>query len=364
MRNVCRGLLLLSLAAVVAFACNGIVPAQGGEAGEGVKITTVDGVELHGLFFQSSKKDAPTVIVLHAIGDSGTKKVYLDLARTLQPNYSVMTFDFRGHGKSKEIDPEKFWAIPTNAKLVKGFKKKTSVELSDFNKAYYPALVNDIAAVKAYLDRKNDTGACNTSSTILIGAETGATLGAIWLNSEWHLYRMIPNPNNPLLPPQLSPTPDGKDIIACIWLSASTKLGSWDVALSKALEIPVRVNACPTVFMYGDKDERGKTLANDLTKRLKVGDDKKYSYIAAYPVAGNTKLVGGNLLQKSLGTDKAIADYLEAVVEKKGNEWGKLDFATSQYVWKGTFGTTWAKQIPGQDSKNLNFSMYEQFLGR
>ena len=61
-----------------------------------------------------------------------------------------------------------------------------------------PVLINDIAAVKCFLDRKNDTGACNTSSTILLGAETGATLGAIWLNAEWRRYKVVQNPVNPL----------------------------------------------------------------------------------------------------------------------------------------------------------------------
>src|SRR5205085_256037 len=103
---------------------------------------------------------------------------------------------FRGQGKSKDVDPAKFWNVPFNAKNVKGNPKKTTIELSDFNKdTYYPAMVNDIAAVKAWLDRKNDGGACNTSSTILIGAGDGATLGAIWQRSQWDLYRGIPDPN-------------------------------------------------------------------------------------------------------------------------------------------------------------------------
>src|SRR3954449_12537286 len=48
---------------------------------------------------------------------------------------------------------------------------------------------NDTATTEIYSFSLHDalpiySGACNTASTILVGAETGATLGAIWLNSD------------------------------------------------------------------------------------------------------------------------------------------------------------------------------------
>src|SRR5205814_9450356 len=97
-----------------------------------------------------------------------------------------------GHGKSKNIQTEVFWKNAHNVKNVKGSPKKDTIELGDMSKTYYPTFCNDIAAVRAFLDRKNDLGVCNTSSLILVGAETGATLGAIWLNSEWQRYKLIP----------------------------------------------------------------------------------------------------------------------------------------------------------------------------
>jgi len=201
MRQVSRGLLLSAVLVAAFGVASGRATAQAaakGEAprgGEPVKFTTIDGVDLHGLFFQSAKKDAPTVMFIHALGDKAQRKEHLALAQELQASCSVLLFDLRGHGKSKDIDPEKFWKYGPNAKLVKGAPKKTTIEYVDFDKSYYPFIANDLAAAKAFLDRKNDTGACNTASTILIGAETGATLGAIWLNSEWYLYKLIPGVN-------------------------------------------------------------------------------------------------------------------------------------------------------------------------
>jgi hypothetical protein len=375
MINVSRGVLLAGvLAACAVLASADRVAAQGAAGappqGEPVKITTVDGVDLHGTFYKSAKTKAPVVIMLHALGDQAVNsKAYRNLAETLQPNYSVLLFDFRGHGKSKEIDPAIFWKHPlNNQRTIKGANlKKTTIEYNDFIKeAYTPVLVNDIAAVKAYLDRRNDAGDCNTSSTILIGAETGAMLGTIWLNSEWHLTRMIPNPNNPVLMPVASPNPEGKDVIACIWLSLTSKHGSFSISLLRTLDTPVRVRATPTVFMSADKDEVGSKVAKELEKKLKVKDDKKYDYITAYPIQGNTTLKGINLIQKSLKTDAAVLEYLDQVVEKKGNEWGKRDFKTSQYMWlMNGIPSRPAKQIgPNNDPNNLLFDGYERFYFR
>jgi pimeloyl-ACP methyl ester carboxylesterase len=366
MLNVCRGVLLAAALAGVALIFSGSrLEAQGGGGGGGKaeKITTVDGVDLHAMFFQSPKAKAPTVILLHEIGDSGLKKSYTALAEALQPEYSVMTFDFRGHGKSKDIDPAKFWAVQANQKLVKGASpKKSTIELADFHKEYYSILVNDIAAVKAYLDRNhNDAGDCNTSNTILIGAERGATLGAIWLNSQWSLQRMIPNPQNPMFPPIAAPDPEGKDVIACIWLTIAPKIGGTTaVNLGKTLDAAVKQNGCPTVFMYGDNDKSGRDLAHNLTKQLKVADSPKHKYVVAYEVKG-TKLPGIGLVQKALPTEKEIQDYLEQVVDKRGREWTKRDFRTSPYNWR--MGTNWVPAKGLGDPTNLMFDTYHRFMG-
>jgi alpha-beta hydrolase superfamily lysophospholipase len=361
MNNVFRGMFLAA-----ALAGLGLMVPCGRVAAEGKpeKITTVDGVELHGMFYQSPKAKAPTIILLHAIGDSGMKKSYVALAEALQPEYSVMTFDFRGHGKSKDIDPMKFWAVQLNKQLIKGASpKKTTIEYADFAQAkdYFPVLVNDIAAVKAFLDRNhNDPGDCNTSSTILIGAETGATLGAIWLNSQWSLQRMIPNPNNPMFPPVPAADPEGKDVIACIWLSISPSLGAHKVKLSDTLKTAVKVNATATVFMYGEKDDKNDKLSITLANELREPKNPRYDYVKSYEVK-KTKSPGISLVQKALGTEKDILDYLEVVVDKRGREWTKRDFRTSQYNWRAGGGLVPAK---GTDPNNLLFNSYESFIGR
>jgi hypothetical protein len=361
MMNVSRRLLI----AAMLVALGGLSPtarlyAQTKGKGESVKITTADGVDLHGLFFASPKKDAPTVILLHKLGESigGHSKECLSLAETLQPSYSVMTFDFRGHGKSKDIDPMIFRKVPQN-QGVKGSPTKTTIEFNDFSKSYYPALCNDIAAVKAYLDRKNDTGACNTSSTILIGAETGATLGAIWLNAQWSLYRMVPDA---LLGPQIARDSEGKDVIACVWLSISPKLGVVDISLSKTLAFPVKAKATATVFIYGEGDAEGKRIGTTLEKGLKDAKDPRYAFIVSYAPKGNTKLKGMKLLSPGLPTKGDIVDYLNDVVSKKSGEPIKRDFRTTDFVWKVN-GQLAPAKLRREDMNNFLFEPFAQFIG-
>ena len=339
---------------------------QGKDKGEKVRFTTVDGVELHGMFYASSKRNAPTIMMLHALEQDSRKKAWVSLAETLNnKGFSVLTFDFRGHGQSTELDPAEFWKWPANASLVKGAPKKASMEVKDMKSAYYPVLVNDIAAAKAFLDHRNDAGSCNTASTILIGAETGATLGALWLNSEWHRYRFTPPDLAMFMPAQIAKVPEGKDVIAAIWLSATTKLGTRPpVLISKLVEVPAKENATPMVFMYGDGDTTGKTVAKIVEKTIKgAKNDKKYPYTAAVEVAGGAKLTGVSLLQKSLGTENAIVEYIQNVVEAKGQEWGERDFRKSQYVWRipGTSQPLPAK-LPME--KTLVYDTYERFMPR
>lgn len=365
-RRVLVGLCLLAGLLVV----TALSSAQDSKDGKGekVKFDTVDGVSLHGLFFAGAKRNSPTVLMLHGLGEDPRKKDWISLAETLnREGYAVLAFDFRGHGPTgTSIEPAVFWKYPRNMASVKGGPKKESIEYKDMKSDYYPVLVNDIAAAKAFLDNRNDAGSCNTSSLILLGADTGATLGAIWLNAEWR--RFVFTPPNPMLgvfQATFSKTPEGKDTIACIWLSATSKLGSRTISLPKLLETPAKENATPMVFMYSEEDSTGKTVALACAKAIKgtKKDEKKYAFTAAVPIKGGGKLTGAGLLKKSLGTDEAIVQYIKDVAEAKGNEWGEREFRKTQYVWRipGI-----VQPIPARlpMERTLVFDTYERFLPR
>src|SRR5262245_47920614 len=109
-------------------------------AQENVKIVTADGVKLHGVFYPSDKKNAPTVIMLHTIGDGKSSKGqdWKNLAEALNAaKYSVLMFDFRGHGESTTIDDSKlFWGKQVNANNVKVKNRKDeTIDVKDYIKA-------------------------------------------------------------------------------------------------------------------------------------------------------------------------------------------------------------------------------------
>src|SRR5437660_140154 len=89
-----------------------------GDEGTEVKFDTLDGVTLKGTFFTAdpvapAKPKNATVLLLHNIdkdkGGSSHQDGWDDLAKALSAQgYSVLSFDFRGFGKSHEVS-EAFW---------------------------------------------------------------------------------------------------------------------------------------------------------------------------------------------------------------------------------------------------------------
>ncbi len=334
---------------------------------ESPKITTVDGVKLNATFYPSPKKNSPVVIMLHPVGPDKSSKGadWKRLAHTLQKSgYAVMMFDFRGHGDSTEVDPQIFWKFAPNKGMVKA-KDNDTIKVEDYiktsNGAYLPILINDIAAVKAYLDRKNDEGVCNTAKTIVIGADGGATLGAIWINSEWFRYRFTPNPMFPkvIKAGQPADRPEGENIIAAIFLTPQPKLGSQsNFSLPNVLKIACKDQGMAAYFVHGKEDAIAKKYAQTLEDKLTVKNSKKHKYISKFPL--ETKLSGVQLLQNALGLEKALVGGLAEIVEERGNEWGKIDARENFYIWRfGPVGPTWA-HIKGE--LNLNYETYSRFM--
>jgi hypothetical protein len=354
--------------------CENSLCAQGADS-QAVNIVTVDGVKIKGYFY-AGKATAPTVIMLHPVGEGKSIKSqdWKRLATTLNQKgagYSVMMFDFRGHGDSTSVDPDLFWTEPFNKKLVKS-KVKDEIDVKEYIKSpmYLPVLVNDIAAVKAYLDRLHDKGTCNTSNTIVIGADNGATLGAIWINSEWNRYRYKVTPSavvggKPKV--TVDKNAEGMDIIAAVFLTISP-----DLSATRKVNVPnILANACKVrgmgaTFFYGENDAKAKDFANMLESKLKPKDKegktaKKYDFIGTVKMP-KTNLSGMKLLQESLETDKTILEYLDGVVADRSNEYIERDSQNATYIWQLSPKTPPISAKKNKGDKNLNFNDYNQFI--
>src|SRR5262249_4062226 len=157
----------------------------------------------------------------------------------------------------------------------------------------------------------------------LIGAEDGATLGALWATSEAHRFRLLPTGNK-------NDTPESKDIIACIWLSIAPNVGPAGRGMSVAggrprpLRAPAHPRAAPVpmVFMYGKDDMIADSRALQLVKTIKPNYQPNVAPVDTDPlkatgirkIAG-AKLQGAKLLTKELDTRKWITEtYLPKLV--------------------------------------------------
>jgi pimeloyl-ACP methyl ester carboxylesterase len=351
-RDAVRWSLGLSLALSLAAA-----PLRAADKGEDVSFDTVDGVTLTGKYYKSSKgKEAPIVLLLHDFkydkGGNSHVDGWDDLAVGLQEKgCAVLSFDFRGHGNSTKVDPKVFLSplFPHN----KPGNFRTPVKMTDtsftykqFGRSYYPYMVNDILAARAYLDQHNDDGDFNCQKLIVIGAGEGAALGMMWLDSEWKRVSMVSDPLRPLIPPRYG-KPEGGDIACAIWLTISPSvaehslpMGSGDANWMKTVG---KTNKTPIAFIYGKKDAKAaeRSLAYLKVINPKYERDKKpvktdpdLQFTGEYAVP-DTSLIGSQLLDKSsLGTqDWIIKEYLEPLLEKRTKPWDSRDFKRTTYVY-------------------------------
>ncbi len=121
---------ILLLAGIFGLISSPTVQGQDGDKGKGEKVhfNTVDGVKIEGIFYPGAKQSSPTVMMLHALGEDSRKKGWVALAESLNKDgNAVLTFDFRGHGQSREIDGSLFWKFPRNL-TIKGGPKKVEIE--------------------------------------------------------------------------------------------------------------------------------------------------------------------------------------------------------------------------------------------
>jgi pimeloyl-ACP methyl ester carboxylesterase len=288
------------------------VPARA-QKSEEVQFETFDKVELRGTFYASTKPKAPCVILLHKIGGNRQQNGWDNLAQELQKEFAVLSFDFRGHGDSTGVGPE-FWRNQSNF-LIKGAGRSQKISFKDFPPAYYPMLANDVAAAKRYLDKQNDALACNSSNVVVIGAEEGAAIGALWIASEWQRRRFVKSFGGWTLDPK--GRVEGEDIAAAVWLSipktfAGAYVGRWLTGPFNRVR-----DKTPMVFFYGEKDAKQAEASKDLFEYVKRAGREKLEFTRLR--GKDTKLAGSELLdKKSLGTSDEIATYLDKVMQKRG----------------------------------------------
>lgn len=342
------------LVLVILLAAASIGPAQE-PAGERVVFRSADGVELVGRFHRSAKK-RPCVLLLHGLGENRSSTIWRPFAERLNKDgYAVFRFDFRGHGRSTLVDADEFWAQAANRAGIRG-GKGDEIQARDFSDRYWPVLINDIAAAKALLDRKNDQGDCNSANLILIGTNAAATLGAVWLRAECFRYRQHPAPFFGAAP-QTEASPQAQHVLCALWLNLEPKLGAHTIALEKTLEPAARRQRLPMAFLYDDDSAAHKRTAHALERAFK---NPRLPYTGAVQIAAGGDERGENLLLRHYPY-RQIQDYLKNVADDQGDEWQDFDSRQAQYIWRSPRLPALAPANRIGDNR-LFFQTYEAFL--
>jgi hypothetical protein len=334
-------------AVAVALSLGSMGPVRaGGKEDNTAKFETVDGVKLRGTYLPSTKgAKAACVLLVHDFdvtkGGDSHQDGWDSLAKALQAKgYAVLSFDFRGFGRSDTVNPGEFWKWPHNKQGVRGFnpaKPKETISHKDFPPTYYPHLIEDLIAAKAFLDAKNDAKDLNDSNLIVIAAGQGATIAAMWMNAEG---KRIASPRAGFPPPP-NALPEGRDLTAGIFLSISPTLAGQAMPIRPWLKEVGKEKKVPLAFVYGTDDDRGNRLALELVRdvvpsysREKPPAKKDQKFTTEHGIKGS-KLKGSQLLTKQLDTETWILrDYLEPLMDKHGlEEWRQREDDKAFYYW-------------------------------
>jgi hypothetical protein len=305
---------------VIGAAAAGSVPAVAQEEKrERVKFDTADFVELHGSFYVGGAgAKSACVMLVHQVGGSSEQEGWGDLAKKLQDKgFSVLTFDLRGHGDSTTVAPG-FWKVPRNQTLssYRAGKQKDQISYKDFRTLdQYASMVDDLAAAKRFLDRRNDAGDCNSSNVIVVGAQSGAALGLLWTYCAWHT---VPYYSAFQLLQGTRQQVEGQDICAAVWLSISPYLGPGGrghVSLENWVRAPVRERV-PMYFLYGEHDSKSANVAHILCDKVMRAEKDSKTKWTGKKALKETKLAGSDLLGNSLQTKEDIITYVTKVMDE------------------------------------------------
>jgi hypothetical protein len=344
------------------------------QAGKNITFETYDGVKISGtLHVSPTPKREAVVMLLHTFdrkkGGSSQQDGWAGLTKDrLADGYHVLSFDFRGFGDSKTVT-DRFWnpKYSHNLNLIVGgaaaaARKSDTIDHGKFTVGYMPYLINDIAAAKAYIDRRNDAGQLNASNVILIGAGEGAALGALWLKNECRRKRDTNIP--PIGLPTLTPHTEINDIACAVWLSVRPGFNNRvSSSVSSAIrELADKRNKVPMAFVYGKNDKQAANLSENYYSLIKgKGTEKMKGFTGTHAIE-RTSLSGNQLLGVD-GTRKWIIEkYLDPVMTARGNREQKdRKSEASQYWYVYPNGRTYkVSKIAGRESPEVDLGIVFQ----
>lgn len=302
------GLMWILLATSSAAAQNG--------AGEEISFFSSDYVELVGTYYPTQRgKSPPCVLLIHAINGSRQEAGWAVLARYLQKEgYAVLSFDFRGHGQSKAVAPE-FWQLPLSRSMKPMSNGSvSSIDAKQFTRPiHYASLVNDIRAARRVFELKDRKGFCDASQIFVIGADTGASLGLLWIDAEWQRWRITrdstgrPNKQGP----------EALDIAGAVWLSFNPNWpGRYSAAVENWLVAPASERT-PMGFLYGGADPRSKSHSVAAFEKLTKSNKENVHKLTTIMGIPDSTRAGSDLMEGGDRIPGMIASFLGNVTKDR-----------------------------------------------
>jgi pimeloyl-ACP methyl ester carboxylesterase len=302
------------------------VSVRAADKSQRVELTTSDGVELSGEY-QTGRlgNKSPAVLILDGIGENRRPKLCEAIAAELQKQgCATLRFDFRGHGESRSVN-ETFWNVATNRRLVRGYRSSNApdrIEFDDFKRGYLRTLVNDVAAARAFLDRRNDAGECNTSQLLVIGLREGASIGAMWVATEWNRYRVTGG-----YYARLAPNPEGRDVLGCVWIEPELELDRQKVPMLDSLKRAVVKRSTYIGLVHASDDAPLDKLSNQCADSINRKNGRLFQAISLDVRENGNATDHASLVPTVTG----IVEQMRKVQEPP--PWDDRDFADNRYAW-------------------------------
>ena len=199
-------------------------------------------------------------------------------------------------------------------------------------------LVNDMAAAKFFLEEKlNNSEECNVDEMILVGAEDGASIGALWLAAEWARKKPIYKFDMfTMREVYVGDGPDsgGRDIAAAVWLSLRTNLGGtksqqpvlgWLNRAQRGRQ-SAGLSEGPHVLLPRRRGQ-GRQQAGQGAARHRHQQGQEAAKTPSAVELPKTNLAGSELLKGDVGTDDFIARYVtdKVMKDRPMSIWTKRD---------------------------------------
>lgn len=327
-------------------------------------IQTIDGVYLNVHYWLPDKpknpKETPIVLMLHMRGRS--QRDWFPMAKELQEKgFAVCTFDFRGHGQSREVNPEVYQpveiamkkaeaqaaaalrerVVPRGSRAVAeaiDARSKKPIQTTDSidqaeefrnGRALAYALPIDVQTVKEFLIGKHNEGVINIQRLGIVAAEMGATIALQWMAAQE--FKVVRTRGWEQV--------DG-DLVALVLLSPMYTFDAFRAPTSfdpLGEQIPVMIGSANE---GKSADEAGKVARKLRVPERKIDDvnsndegtertSKSKSRGNQRPRSGwvmvGSKLIGSDLLRPPVdGLDQLIVRFLEGELTRdKTRNWQK-----------------------------------------